>query len=91
MKITRASVEKSILHGGWSVPGLELHIGILPGRKSPALYEVKGGALTVFAYFRNIYCAVEAIGAINELIFNAGSPFMGIELPPEMDAKEEDS
>lgn len=52
--------------GGSSLACSSLHVGLLPGRKAPALYE-SNGSINVLAYFKDEAAALRAIELIDSL------------------------
>lgn len=55
---------------GWSIRGRgssSLHIGYLPGRKSPCLYEQEGGTIRTLAFFKDEVAARKALAFIDAI------------------------
>ena len=64
--MSRRGDDASTGFGGFAIQqsgkqiGPALHVGYLPGRKSPCLYEIDGSVVRTFAYFRSHEDAVRA-------------------------------
>jgi len=67
--MSRSKENEIEFHGWTSVNGshpkrVSIHVGFLPGRKSPCLY-IADGTLKVLAYFKNEEAAKEAVRTLD--------------------------
>lgn len=52
---------------GYRVGDVSLNVGLIPGRKRPALYRLEGSKLWPLAYFKNAEFAREALRLIDRI------------------------